>query len=86
MVSETILWKRVLSLVIVFPERWVDNSPQDIPLAGITLPQAKQNKPLFFSKTGLIFRADKTVLTGPGDQNVCPAGMKNDTDMDSDFP
>lgn len=46
----------------------------------------KPNKatPLFF-KTSLIFRTDKTILTGPRDQNVSPIGMKNDTDSDSTF-
>lgn len=86
MVSEEILWKWVLSLAIVFPESWGNNSPQDVPLACITLPPIKQNRPLFFSKTGLIFRVDKTILIGPKDQNVYPTGMKNDTDRGSNFP
>ena len=86
MVSETILWKWVLSPVIVFPERWADNSPQDIPLACVTLPQGKQNRPHFFSKMGLIFRADRTLLTGTEDHNVCPTGMKNNTDTDTNSP
>lgn len=86
MVSETILWKWVLSPVIVFPERWADNSPQDIPLACVTLPQGKQNRPHFFFKMGLIFRADRTLLTGTEDQNVCPTGMKNNSDTDANSP
>lgn len=83
MESETILWMCVLSLVIVFPERRADNSPQDIPLACAPSPRPSSTDPLFFSKTGLIFRADRTVLPGPKHQNVGrPTGMTNDTDRD----